>query len=147
MISIDTNLLFHAFAQDRPEHLKAFSWISDQANNSTILISEFILIEFYTLLRNPSVLKNPLSAKEAGEVIKTYRHHPTWRLVGFPSQSQEIHDELHHLMTKQGVAFRRIYDTRTALSLRRFGVTDFATCNVKDFQGFGFKKVWNPLVE
>ena len=25
------------------------------------------------------------------------------------------------------------------------GVTEFATANVKDFQGFGFTRVWNPL--
>jgi len=27
----------------------------------------------------------------------------------------------------------------------KFGVTDFATANTKDFQGMGFLKVWNPL--
>jgi len=25
------------------------------------------------------------------------------------------------------------------------GVTEFATLNVKDFQGLGFQRVWNPL--
>jgi hypothetical protein len=24
-------------------------------------------------------------------------------------------------------------------------VTEFATVNVKDFEGLGFRKVWNPL--
>ena len=27
------------------------------------------------------------------------------------------------------------------------GVTEFATVNVKDFDGLGFRKVWNPLTE
>ena len=27
------------------------------------------------------------------------------------------------------------------------GVTEFATMNVKDFEGLGFRKVWNPLTE
>ena len=40
---------------------------------------------------------------------------------------------------------RRIYDTRTVLSLRAFGVTEFATSNVRDFQGCGFTKVWDPI--
>jgi hypothetical protein len=26
------------------------------------------------------------------------------------------------------------------------GVTEFATVNVKDYEGLGFRKVWNPLV-
>jgi hypothetical protein len=30
-----------------------------------------------------------------------------------------------------------------ALWLRRQGVTEFATANVKDFEGFGFDRVWN----
>jgi len=37
-------------------------------------------------------------------------------------------------------------DARTAISLQLHGVTEFATANVKDFQAFGFSRVWNPLV-
>lgn len=43
-------------------------------------------------------------------------------------------------------AIRRIVDARLALTLRHHGVTDFATSNVKDFEGFGFTRVWNPLL-
>lgn len=43
------------------------------------------------------------------------------------------------------MARRRIYDTRTALCLKAFGVTELATANVKDFGEFGFLRVWNPL--
>ena len=43
-------------------------------------------------------------------------------------------------------ARRRIYDARTALCLRAFGVKEFATANEKDFEGFGFERVWNPLL-
>ncbi len=35
--------------------------------------------------------------------------------------------------------------TRTALALQAFGVTEFATANIKDFEGLGFAKVWNPI--
>ena len=37
-------------------------------------------------------------------------------------------------------------DARLALTLRHHGVTEFATANLKDFEGFGFAKVWNPLL-
>jgi hypothetical protein len=33
----------------------------------------------------------------------------------------------------------------TALTLTAQGVDDFATVNVKDFTGLGFRRVWNPL--
>ena len=29
--------------------------------------------------------------------------------------------------------------------MRAQGVTEFAMANVKDFEGLGFRKVWNPL--
>lgn len=45
--------------------------------------------------------------------------------------------------TRRG--FRNIIDARIAFTLRHHGVTHFATANVKDFQGLGFEKVWNPL--
>ena len=28
-----------------------------------------------------------------------------------------------------------------------YGVTDFATANIKDFADLGFGRVWNPLAE
>lgn len=41
---------------------------------------------------------------------------------------------------------RRIYDIRLALTLRHYSITRFATANEKHFAGFGFEKVWNPLI-
>jgi hypothetical protein len=49
-----------------------------------------------------------------------------------------------HARTSDSV--RRIYDIRLALTLRHYQVTNFATANEKHFQGFGFSRVWNPLV-
>ena len=43
--------------------------------------------------------------------------------------------------------YHRLIDVRLALTLRYHGVTDFATANVKDFNGLGFARVWNPLLE
>ena len=108
-------------------------------------ISEFILAELYGLLRNPAVLKQPLDADEAVEVIETYRRHPRWRLIGFPVESRPLHDALWQKARRKDFAFRRLYDARSALTLTDQGVTEFATVNVKDFEGLGFRKVWNPL--
>ena len=82
---------------------------------------------------------------EAVAVVENYRRHPYWMLLGFDPDSVGLHDELWPLAAGKAFARRRIYDARLALSLRRQGVTEFATANVKDFQGFGFDRVWNPL--
>jgi toxin-antitoxin system PIN domain toxin len=145
MLSIDTNILLHAFNEDSPSHQAAYAWITSIQRDEDVAISEFILAEFYGLLRNPSVLKHPLTAEEAVEVIQTYRNHPRWRLIGFPTESRPLHDALWKKATAKTFAFRRLYDTRSALSIIAQGVTEFATVNVKDFEGVGFRKVWSPL--
>jgi len=145
MLSIDTNLLFFAFAADRPEHADASKWLEGLIARKDVALSELILVEFYNLLRNPAVLKKPLSAPEAAAVIQTYRQHPHWKIVGFPRDSRRMHDELWNLAAKPGLARRRLFDARQAYSLLHQGVRSFATANVKDFEGLGFERVWNPL--
>ncbi len=139
MLFIDTNILLHAFNEDSPRHQAAYAWITSIQRDENVLISEFILAEFYGLLRNPAVLKHPLAAEEAVEVIQTYRNHPRWRLIGFPIESRPLHDTLWKKATAETFAFRRLYDTRTALTLIAQGVTELATANVKDFEGVGFR--------
>ncbi len=147
MLSIDTNILFLAFYKNAESHQAAYNWISSIQGRQDVAISEFVLVELYGLLRNPSVVKpKPLRPDEAVRVINIWRQHPKWRTIGFPTNnSRELHDELWQKVSEKSFAFRRIYDVRTALSMVDQGVTEFATANTKDFQGVGFSKVWNPL--
>jgi toxin-antitoxin system PIN domain toxin len=145
MFSIDTNLLLHAFNADSPRHRAAYTWLVSIQREENVAISEFILAELYGLLRNPAVLKRPLPAAEAVEVIQTYRSHPRWRLIGFPAESRAVHDVLWNNARAATFAFRRLYDTRSALSMIAQGVSELATLNVKDFDGLGFARVWNPI--
>ncbi|MEO5715759.1 MAG: TA system VapC family ribonuclease toxin [Luteolibacter sp.] len=146
MLSIDANLLLYSYSESSPHHAAARTFIEEVSSREDVALSEFVLTEFYLLLRNPAVLSHALAAPEAVSVIQHYRRHPRWKVLGFPPTSRELHTELWKQAAVPDFARRRIYDTRTALSLRAFGVTDFATANPKDFQGFGFVKVWNPLI-
>ncbi len=145
MLSIDTNILLHGFNEDSPRNDAARSWLESIAREENVAISEFMLAEFYGLLRNPAVLKCPLPAGEAVEVIQTYRRHPRWRLIGFPAESRAIHDAIWQKASSTSFAFRKLYDTRSALTMIAQGVTELATANVKDFEGLGFQRIWNPL--
>jgi len=145
MLSLDANLLIYAFNTACPEHERASGYLNGLVANDEIAISEFILCELYVLLRNPAILRDPLSPSEATEVVCSYRRHPRWQIVGYPPNSQILHDELWAMTASRTFARRGIFDARTAIALRAFGVRDFATANVKDFQGLGFRKVWNPL--
>ena len=145
MLSVDANLLLYSYSETAPQHEAARQFLETLSPREDVALSEFVLTELYLLLRNPAVHTRPLTAPDAVAVIQSYRRHPRWKIFGFPPTSRELHADLWQDAATPGIARRRIYDTRTALSLRAFGVTEFATANVKDFEEFGFKKVWNPL--
>jgi toxin-antitoxin system PIN domain toxin len=145
MICFDANLMVYAINTDSPFHQRAKAYVEGLALREDVAVSELVLVEFYTLLRNPVVLEHPLGPAAAVAVIQHYRRHPRWAVLGFDPDSAGWHEELWRAAAREGFARRRIYDARLALSLRRQGVTEFATCNVKDFEGFGLKRVWNPL--
>lgn len=145
MLSFDTNILLPAVEVENSTYPSAAEFIGSLQTRDDVAISEFILLELYGLLRNPAVLANPLSARSAAEVCEAFRTHPRWQLIGFPPDSRTFHDRLWPRLRQSGFARRRAYDLRTALSLLAAGVTEFATVNVKDFEGLGFKRVWNPL--
>jgi len=146
MISLDTNLLLYAYSTAAPEHLRAREFLNSLSSRDDVALSEFILAEFYLLLRNPAILPRSLSAAVATRVIQDYRRHPRWRILGYPRDTVAAHDALWTLAATSDFPRRRLFDARTAISLQLHGVTEFATANVKDFQAFGFSRVWNPLV-
>jgi predicted nucleic acid-binding protein len=146
MLSIDSNILLPAVDAGHQGHAPAAAFLRSIHGRDDVVISEFILLELYVLLRNPAVVRSPLNAATAAGICEAYRAHPRWQLAGFPPDSRPLHDQLWpHLRARQ-FARRRVYDLRTALCLLRSGVTEFATVNIRDFRGLGFARVWNPLV-
>lgn len=147
MISIDTNILLYAAITDSPFCQDAYDFLGDMGNRDDVVISELVLVELYTGLRNPAIMKNPLSAAQAVTVIQTYRSNPRWRITGYSDDSRALHDRLWKSAEKKDYRRRKIFDERLAFTLQRHGVTEFATVNEKDFEDAGFKKVFNPLVK
>lgn len=145
MISIDTNILFPLVDQDQPRHATALAFAESIQARSDVAISEFVLLELYNLLRNPAVMTQALSASAAVDVCEAFRQHPSWQILGYPSESRPFHDAFWPRLRNADFARRRSFDWRLALTLLQQGVTEFATVNLKDFMGFGFEKVWNPL--
>lgn len=145
MISVDANILLYSFCEASPHHVQASAFLKTLAPRDDVALSEFVLSEVYLHLRNPAVLEVPLTPEEAVAVIQEYREHPRWRVLGFPRRSRDLHAALWKAAAETDFPRRRIYDLRTALCLQAFDVTEFATANVKDFEGTGFARVWNPL--
>jgi toxin-antitoxin system PIN domain toxin len=144
MTAVDTNLLFAWLNRDHASHQPAAAWFAGEAASPNLVLCELCLVELYCLFRNPAVVKRPLDAPAAVAVIQRLRSHPQWELVDYPGG---LMNEVWPASARTGLARRRIYDTRLALTLRHHGVTELATTNLKDFDGFGFARVWNPLEE
>ncbi len=147
MISLDTNILLPAVESRNADHPRAAAFVESLQDRQDVAISEFILLELYVLLRNPSVLAKPLSPAAAADVCETFRQHPRWQVIGFPTDSRAFHDAFWPKLREADFARRRAYDLRAALLLIQQGVTQFATVNEKDFRECGFRRVWNPLNE
>jgi len=97
-----------------------------------------VLIELYMLLRNPAILKKPLTPPQAANFCDQLRQNPNW-------QHLDVSRKLWKWANATTSGFRRIIDARLALTLEHHGVKHFATASTKDFLEFGFEEVWNPL--
>ena len=140
-ISFDTNIAVYACNESSPEQPSAIEFLSSLALRQDVVISEFMLVELYLKLRNAKIFREPMTASEAVEVCQGFRSNANWELV---NEGAEM-DLVWRQAARRDFAIRRIVDLRLGLSLVRYGVTDFATVNTKDFQGMGFVNVWNPL--
>ena len=144
MIGIDTNLLLYSLNPASEWHDGAVSFLRQNFGVSSVrvAITDYVLVELYIHLRNPVVMARPLSAAAARDLVTSYWKIPNVMRI----ENATVMDEVWALAGGKNFARRRIFDARLALTLRHGGVTHLATSNVKDFQGWGFEKVWNPLI-
>ncbi len=145
LLSIDTNILFAAVEETNQQHDPAAAFLEQNGTRQDVALSELALLELYVLLRNPAVLNRPLDAAGAVSVCQAFRIHPRWQVLGLPGDSRVFHDAFWPRLATTGFARRRAFNWRLALSLLSQGVDEFATFNTRDFEGFGFRRVWNPL--
>jgi toxin-antitoxin system PIN domain toxin len=146
MTSCDTNILYAACNQDAVGHEAARAFLSSFAQSPDFVLCEQVLMELYGLLRNPSVNKRPLSAREAVALIQRFRSNPRWRIVDVPPDRTHM-DKVWKTASCDGFAFRRLFDLRLAETLLAHGVDSFATRNLKDFAACGFGRLFDPCAK
>jgi predicted nucleic acid-binding protein len=144
MIGIDSNILLYSLNPVSEWHGPAVGFLRQTFGVPSIrvVLTDYVLLELYVLLRNPAVMARPLQAKAARDVVTSYWNIPNVMRV----EHAQVMDAVWKLAGAKDFARRRVFDARLALTLRQSGVTHFATANAKDFQGLGFHKVWNPLL-
>jgi toxin-antitoxin system PIN domain toxin len=141
MIALDTNILLYSLNRDCPEHAAARDFVETCARRPDVAIAELVLVELYVLLRNPAVVRQPLEAPAAAQLCQAFRRHPRWALV----DCADVMDRVWADAARSGVARRHVFDARLAHTLLDNGVKELATRNTRDFEGFGFERVFDPL--
>jgi len=143
MLAADTNIFVHAADPDSPLHAKARNFFKALVHaDEEFVLCELVLVELYMLLRNPAVFAKPYTPSESAGYCRALRQNPSWRCIDYdPAVSNKLWD----YATETKAGYRHIIDARLAFTLQHHGVDRFATVNQKDFKGFGFREVWNPL--
>lgn len=143
MLLIDTNILLHAFNEDLPSQEAVYGWLTSIQQEEDAAISEFILAELYGLLPNPDMAKAPTgrrgSRRSHSDLPQPSTLAAHWLPDGKPTAARCP------LAKSPPERVRLSSPLRPPLPMTVQGVTEFATVNVKDYEGFGFRKVWNPL--
>ena len=142
VISFDTNVVIYAANASAPEQQAAAAFLQSLGRRRDVVVCELMLVEIYLKLRNARILSQPMNAARAAAYCATLRANNNWAVV----ESAPVIESVWAMAGTADFAIRRIVDARLALTLRHHGVTEFAPSNVKDFEGFGFTRVWNPLL-
>ncbi len=143
MNSIDTNILLYAINTDCTEHAACRRVVGQALTYpDSWIIADQVWFELYRLLRNPSVLQTPLSAKQAAECIAWYRESSGWLTCAWEPAFMK---ELHLLWNRNEFPARNSFDLILALTLKKHGVKTFYTRNTKDFAGLNYFRLHNPL--
>ena len=79
--------------------------------------------------------------------MRRFLSHRNWQVVALPGNVPKMRGDLWTRVAQANFARTRPYDLQLGLSLRYFGVDEFATANLRDFQDVGFARVWSPLAE
>ena len=142
MTSCDTNLVLYAYNASAPEHEAALRFLRRHLEDPDFGISEFVLAEFYNLIRNPAVVKPAFSPGAAVLLVDELRTNPHWTIL---KGTVDVSDQVWQVAATRDFPRRAIFDARLAYSLAAEGVTRFATRNVAEFRRFGAFEVFDPI--
>ena len=145
MFALDTNILVYAHNSASPLHAQAKAFVErvmndqDKDGQYSVCIPAQALMEFLNVITRQQ-LENPLSLTQAMQVVQDYLD--TNVAIVYPKLTQ-LNTLLELLKTV--TTRRNIFDAALAATLKDNGISALYTVNTKDFTGFDFLNVVNPL--
>jgi toxin-antitoxin system PIN domain toxin len=141
--SLDTNILLYAANRDCAEHEDCLTVLKQAAAAPhEWVLADQVLFELYKALRNPKILRRPLTAPVACAHVEKLRDS-----FGFVRCWYEgaCWTPIVAKLRQSGFPYQRTHDAVLAATLRHHGVRIFYTRNTKDFLDAGFEKVIDPV--
>jgi len=142
-VLLDTNILVYATFEDSILYKQARE-IRDKAVRGEIkaCLSPQILAEFYSVVTNSKRVTNPLTPKEAREIIELY--FSTLHISKILMKRTTIQRTV-KLAEKYKIKEQGIFDTQLIATMLDNGIKRIYTNNEKDFKKFKEIEVINPF--
>ncbi|MBF0279883.1 MAG: type II toxin-antitoxin system VapC family toxin [SAR324 cluster bacterium] len=144
--AVDTNLLVYAHNISSEFHEKARVFIEkvmnqkDEDGKLSLVMPTQVLMEFLHVITWQK-LENPISLPIAIDVVQSYLDTGVQVIHQKDNQMETTLEILKTLTTR-----KRMFDVALAATLKNNGIDGLYTVNTKDFEGFEFLTVVNPLV-
>ena len=144
MYALDTNLLVHAHNVASPSHEACKSFVEEVvsrrgAGSNQVCLPAQVLMEFMNVITWRR-LEAPLPLADAVEVARDYLATGI-QIVNPRSTQLETVLQLLGSITSR----KTLFDVALAATLRDNGIPGIYTINVRDFEGFTFLDVRNPI--
>jgi toxin-antitoxin system PIN domain toxin len=137
----DVNVLVHAYDPEFRHHWAARQWWEDTLNlDRPVGLAWAVVLGFLRLTTNRAVLRRPLAASEAVQILRTWVRQPSVRLLVPGEGHAEL---LFHLLEEVGVAGNLTTDAHLAALAIEYRA-EIATTDA-DFARFPGLKWFNPL--
>ena len=145
MYALDTNLLVYAHNTASTFHYQSKVFVENVMNSRTVdgnlsvCIPAQVLMEFLNVITWHR-LEAPLSLSTAMQIVQDYMDTGVTILYPKSTQIVTVLDLL-----KTGNTRKRIFDVALVATLKDHAIPGLYTVNTKDFDGFTFLSVKNPL--
>ena len=139
MIIPDVNLLVYAYDQSSASHLKAKTWwTACLSGDEAIGLPACVIFSFVRLTTNPRAFRDPFSAEEAIEIVRSWLEHPPVVII-----EATYRDEVFRLLKEAGTAGNLVSDAQiAAIALQEEATLHTADTDFLRFRGL---KSFDPL--
>jgi toxin-antitoxin system PIN domain toxin len=142
---LDTSLLVYAHVPGSPHHQRVRHYLQVRLRDpgEVLVVTPMVLHEFVHVVTDPRRFDPPVAMSEALAVARGYLDRTNVECLAIGEDEFRLALEL---LARLHLGRKRIADTMLAATLLYHAVTEIATCNPTDFEGFEGLRVIDPRI-